>query len=94
MTIPEQHDSQSRSVGSRAGGAFFRAWIQVFLVAVNVTHISQQEYVWAFVTGVLISVVWLINVRASVRIDTATEAVAYVLGAGLGTVSGMWLGWQ
>lgn len=71
---------------------FLRAWLQVFLVALNVQHIRRGRYGAAFVTGAGISTVWWMNAHTAAHADGWVAMAVYVLGAGLGTVSGMWAG--
>jgi len=69
-----------------------RGALIVTLTAANVTHIGRGQYRMAFVTGAAISVVWFLNTRRTVTIRRAwLGAMSYGLGAGLGTVLGMWL---
>jgi len=70
-----------------------RGFVIVALVAANVRHIASGEYGWAFLTGAAISVLWWLNAGlASEARKHPSSAVWYGLGAGLGTVMGMWIG--
>jgi len=73
---------------------FFRAFLQVSFVALNVSLISQERYVLAFLTGTAISAVWWMNVRTSAASLAWTDAIPYCLGAGCGTVFGMFIGFR
>jgi 4-amino-4-deoxy-L-arabinose transferase-like glycosyltransferase len=70
---------------------FLRAFVMVTLVAANTRQISQGHYGWALVCGCLISYVWYRNVGKASRDERQIAAIAYALGAGCGTVCGMWL---
>jgi hypothetical protein len=67
---------------------FLTAYIQVLLVAVNTWQISHQKYVGAVIVGFLISLVWSFNVKR-VAFATWNERIVYSVGAGLGTISGL-----
>lgn len=70
-----------------------RGFVIVTLVAWNVRHVAAGEYVPAFFTGCAISVCWWLNAGlASEARANRSAALWYGLGAGLGTVFGMWLG--
>jgi len=70
-----------------------RGFVIVALVAANVRHIASGEYGLAFLTGAAISVLWWLNAGlASEARKHPSSAVWYGLGAGLGTVMGMWIG--
>ena len=71
---------------------FCRAWLQVFLVALNVTNISQQQYGRAFLTGTALSAAWWFNAHSAAHVTGEWAWLVYALGAGAGTVSGMWVG--
>ena len=72
-----------------------RGFIIVFLTATNVTQVAGKHYAGAFVVGSLISITWWINSKKAGRSDDIPFAqLAYGLGAGIGTISGMALtGW-
>jgi hypothetical protein len=74
-----------------------RIWLHGFLlvslVAWNVRHVANGEYLPAFFTGSAISICWWLNARLAAEARThPTSALWYGLGAGCGTVMGMWLG--
>lgn len=71
---------------------FFRAMLQVALVAWNVVNLSRGEYGLAFVSGAAVSFVWWTNARTSALSDAPYGRYAYALGAGVGTVAGMGVG--
>lgn len=68
------------------------ACAQVSLVAWNVVNLSQRDYLMAFVSGSLVSVVWWGNSRTAGRSAVAGGRWAYGFGAGCGTVLGLWIG--
>lgn len=71
---------------------FFRGFLIVALVAWNVRHVAALEYGKAFLTGCCISAVWWTNARASAHSQVPAGRWIYALGAGCGTLFGMWLG--
>lgn len=71
---------------------FLGAYLQVVLVAANTVQIANARYAMAFVTGSLLSLVWTLNTHRAARIETWPGRFVYALGAGLGTVSGLWAG--
>lgn len=71
---------------------FGRGWLIVSLTAANVKQIASGHYGPAFVVGCSISAVWWFNSRNAARSDAPGAWIAYALGAGLGTLTGMWLG--
>jgi len=70
---------------------FTRAFVQVFLVAVNVSQIAAGHYVGAFLVGGAISWLWFSNAKTAGRSEDAWGRVVYSTGAALGTVAGMGL---
>ena len=71
---------------------FARGFLIVALVAWNTRHIAALEYASAFLTGVGISYVWWDNSRNAAHSEIPGARWAYALGAGAGTLFGMWLG--
>ena len=70
-----------------------RGFVIVALVAWNVRHVANGDYIAAFFTGTAISVFWWLNAgMASEAKQHRGAALWYGLGAGCGTVVGMWLG--
>lgn len=70
-----------------------RGFVLVTLVAWNVVNVSQHAYGWALLTGTLVSLVWWQN--ASMAAEARKHPSGcwwYGIGAGFGTVAGMWLG--
>jgi hypothetical protein len=63
----------------------------VALVSANVSQIAQKDYLGAFICGVMISVLWYLNVGKASHDRRWQAVLAYALGAGFGTVCGMWL---
>ena len=70
---------------------FVRGFVLVALVAANTRQIASGRYVGAFMVGCAISAVWWFNSRCAARSDAPGAGVAYALGAGCGTVAGMFL---
>lgn len=62
----------------------------VALTASNVVQVSHGHYGGALLGGFLISWLWWSNSHAA-KMAIPGAALAYGLGAALGTVSGMWL---
>jgi hypothetical protein len=71
---------------------WLRSFKIVTLTALNVMQVSQHRYGVAFITGGLLSWVWWSNTRTAARSDVRYAQLAYAIGAGCGTVFGMWLG--
>lgn len=70
---------------------FLRGLVLVALVSANTRQIAAGRYVSAFIVGGLISLVWWAN-SAKDRPDFPGAGAVYALGAGCGTVLGMYLG--
>ena len=64
-------------------------WL-VFLTASNVWQVSHDHYVGALIGGFLISATWWSNSHAA-KEHVPGGALAYGVGAALGTACGMWL---
>lgn len=71
---------------------FARGFVIVCLTATNVKQIATGHVLAAFVVGFGISAVWWFNSRSAANSDAPAAWVAYALGAGLGTIAGMWIG--
>jgi hypothetical protein len=71
---------------------FLRGFVIVTLTAMNVRQISAGHYGPAFVVGCGISGVWWFNSRSAAHSAAPGAWLAYCLGAGAGTVFGMWIG--
>jgi hypothetical protein len=71
---------------------FGRGFSIVALTAMNVRQIAAGAYGPAFIVGCSISAVWWFNSRSAAHSDAPAAWMAYSLGAGLGTVFGMWFG--
>jgi hypothetical protein len=69
---------------------FFRAYIQVGLVAINTYQLAHGYYLGAFIVGFLISLVWSYNVK-SMAFGSFADKVSYALGAACGTVTGLYI---
>lgn len=69
----------------------WRGWLIVTLTAANVGAIAGHHWWLAFVGGSAISFVWWENSRGAATSSAQWAREAYALGAGLGTVSGMWV---
>ena len=70
---------------------FFQAMGIVTLTALNVVQVSQGRYLHAVVVGCGISALWWANSKAS-RPEGLRFHVAYTVGAGCGTLLGMFIG--
>jgi hypothetical protein len=82
---------QAVDVG-RGVGLAWRGFSIVVLTAANVYQIAHQHYLGAFVVGTGISIVWWCNAsRTGQGALPPHPAVWYGLGAGIGTIAGMWL---
>lgn len=71
---------------------FFRALLIVTLTSLNVVEVSRGFYLNAFFTGGVLSFVWWGNTRTASRTEGRAAQFAYALGAGCGTVLGMFIG--
>jgi len=69
-----------------------RGWLLVSAVAFNVSQVAAGHYVIAFLSGTLVSVIWWGNAGRAHSGGGWRAAMAYGLGAGCGTVTGMWVG--
>lgn len=70
--------------------SFFRAYLIVSLTGANVALIADRAWGPMFLTGCAISFVWWGNTKLSVA-SGRTAHLAYSLGAGCGTVTGVWV---
>lgn len=70
-----------------------RGFLIVTLVAWNVRHVANGEYLAAALTGGAISAVWWLNagLAAEARRDR-WACLSYGAGASIGTLLGTWLG--
>lgn len=71
--------------------AVWRGFLIVTLTAMNVAQIAGHHYGGAFVCGAAISWVWWRNAHSAAHESVPYLREYYALGAGLGTVTGMWL---
>ena len=69
---------------------FLLGTTQVTLVSINVVLISNFLLLPAFIVGFLISFVWTYNVK--VALGSFRQRILYSLGAGVGTILGMYIG--
>ena len=69
---------------------FFAGFLQVFLVACNTYFIAHRNLYGAAIAGFLISFVWSGNVK-KVALGTMQDRVKYSLGAGTGSLLGLFL---
>jgi hypothetical protein len=69
-----------------------RGFVIVSLTSMNVRQIANGHFGPAFVVGCSISGVWWFNRRSAAHSDAPGAWAAYALGAGLGTMFGMWAG--
>ena len=60
--------------------------------AAGLRIISSGNYVGAFWTGGLLSLIWWYNSRTAAHSPQRCASVAYAAGAACGTAAGMWLG--
>lgn len=71
---------------------FWRGFVIVAGVSWNVANIAERDYITAFFSGLLVSLVWWYNTRTANKLDAWWGGPVYSLGAGAGTIFGMWLG--
>lgn len=71
---------------------WWRAFSIVTMTALNVVQVAQHHYPQAFCTGSLLSYIWWGNAQTAARSDNSAAQWAYALGAGMGTITGMFLG--
>jgi hypothetical protein len=71
---------------------FWRGWLIVTLTAMNVRQIAGGHYLHAFIVGFGISLVWWFNSRNAAKSELVGAGLVYAIGAGLGTLTGMYLG--
>jgi hypothetical protein len=71
---------------------FWRALLIVGLTALNVTQVAHGRFLRAFFTGSALSFVWWMNTQMASVTHSLDAHLLYTLGAGCGTVAGMWLG--
>lgn len=71
---------------------WWKAFSIVTMTALNVTQVTAHNYGVAFITGSILSFIWWINTRTAAHSDATGAHLAYTLGAGCGTVCGMYLG--
>ena len=70
-----------------------RAYVMVALVACNTIQVAHGRWLGAFCVGALISILWYWNAGTAGKSDLPRlpASLCYGLGAGLGTLTGMWL---
>lgn len=71
-------------------GLFLTAFLQVFLVAMNVVFIHHDKIFALVITGFAISLVWTLNVKR-VAFGGWADRFVYATGAGVGTLIGYYL---
>ena len=71
---------------------WWKAFSIVSITALNVVQITGHHYPAAFCTGSLLSFIWWINTKTAAHSELPGAHLAYTLGAGCGTVFGMFLG--
>jgi hypothetical protein len=69
---------------------FFTAFIQVFLVSVNVIFISRYYYLGIAIVAFLISFTWSFNV-SKISVGSVRDKIIYSTGAMLGSLSGVFI---
>lgn len=79
-----------QAVGAHVG-IFWRGLLIVALTSSNIMQIAEQHWLGAFVNGFAISWVWWKNSNRAAHSEARYGQAAYALGAGLGTIFGMWL---
>ena len=72
-------------------GVFWRGLLIVTLTASNVAQIAGGHWLGAFVNGAAISWVWFSNARVAANSHARYGRECYALGAGIGTIFGMWI---
>lgn len=70
---------------------FWRGLLIVTLTASNVAQIAGRHWLGAFLVGAAISYVWWTNSRTAAHSQATYGRECYALGAGCGTVFGVWL---
>jgi hypothetical protein len=68
-----------------------RGFTIVVLTAANVYQVAHAHYLGAFVVGMAISIVWYSNAKTTARSDVPYAGLLYGLGAGIGTITGMFV---
>ena len=64
---------------------FIRAFLIITCHTCNIFFITNKMYLYAVIIGMLISLLWTINVR-DISIATWHHRLAYVLGGTVGTI--------
>ena len=70
---------------------FATGLIQLIFVAMTTVFISHQHYLANFLTALVVNLIWAFQVKRMVE-GTATERLAYALGAATGSVTGSLIG--
>jgi len=70
---------------------FARGFLIVTLTSANIGQIAQRHWGGAFLGGCAISFVWFGNSKTAAHSDARFGRECYALGAGLGTLFGMFL---
>lgn len=71
-------------------GLFLSGLSQVTFVAMNVYLVAHKQYIPAFITGFMISIIWTFNVK-KVAFGGWAMRCSYAGGAACGTMLGMLL---
>ena len=69
---------------------FLSSFLQIFGIAVQTKNIANSQYLYAFLTSLLIGATWIFNTNRVVK-GTWGERIAYILGSATGVVVGTWL---
>jgi hypothetical protein len=69
-----------------------RGALIVTAVALNVSQVAHYNWLHAWFTGGLVSLMWWANAGKATSRKGWDAALSYGLGAACGTVMGMWLG--
>jgi hypothetical protein len=84
------HESESRLIGYLI--IFGKAYVLVSLTSANVRLMSRGKYIAAFFTGSALSGVWWFAAHSAANSHLFGAWMLYAFGAGLGTITGMYLG--
>lgn len=69
---------------------FITGFLQVFFVAINTYFIANKMLFGTAMAGFTISFIWSFNVK-KVAFGTMKDRIIYSLGAGLGSIAGLYL---
>lgn len=69
---------------------FLTLFLQVGLVAINTLLIARGLFLGVFIVSFMISLLWAFNV-SKIAISTINQKLTYALGAGCGSIVGLYL---